>query len=174
MRYFNLPKMADFHLLRTTHFNLPKTQVLQFPQNDLFQSDENNTFQCPENSTTQSPETETQQQFPRIPEKCFATNSTSQKTINCDFVNSIDAHAAINKTLESLFTYEAFCADFDKHFNAENEVFASYISFSDFITKSITPEPWFDCIMKRNRPHYPAQSVRESAVSGDTIMNFLN
>ena len=69
-----------------------------------------------------------------------------QKTISCTFVNDIDARAAISRELVSVFTYEAFCMDF----KAENEVFVNYIFLIDFVTQRITPEFWFDYIIKSN------------------------
>ena len=67
-----------------------------------------------------------------------------QKKLFCDFVKDIDARATICRKLASLFTNEAICIDCDKNFKAENEVFVNYISISDLITQSITPELWFD------------------------------
>ena len=50
-----------------------------------------------------------------------------QKTGFCDFVNAIDTRATISRELVLLFTYEAFCTDYDKNLNVENEVFVNYI-----------------------------------------------
>ena len=62
------------------------------------------------------------------------------KTANCDFVNDIDARAAVGRKLVSLVTYMAFCTDCDKNVNAENEVFVNYVSFSDLIKQIMTQE----------------------------------
>ena len=76
-----------------------------------------------------------------------------QKTVFCDFVNEIDACAGISSELISLFTCEASCTDCDKSSKAENEVFLNYISLSDLIAQSVTPELWFDYYKKQQFNH---------------------
>ena len=49
-----------------------------------------------------------------------------------DLINDVDAESGIRE-LVSMFTYEAFCADFNESFTEENEVYVNYRALSDMI-----------------------------------------
>ena len=58
---------------------------------------------------------------------------------NTILINDVDAKSGIRELL-SVFTSEAFCANFNENFKIENEVYVNYRALSDMIRCSVKPE----------------------------------